>query len=102
VGELLVILGTIKISFFYALLAALILVLGATYTLWMSKRVIWGPIKSEAVSALRDINRVEKMVLFSLAILVLGLGLWPKPLLDTMNASVMHLYEQMGASKLMP
>jgi NADH-quinone oxidoreductase subunit M len=100
VGEFMVILSAFKANFWYAFAAALTLILGAAYTLWMVKRVIFGPVTSEAVAALTDINGREFLVLGSLAVLVLAVGLWPAPLLDVMHASVNHLIEQLAASKL--
>ena len=100
IGEFMVILSAFKASFWYAFAAALTLILGAAYTLWMVKRVIFGPVTSEAVAALTDINAREFVVLGSLAVLVLVVGIWPAPLLDVMHASVHHLVEQLAASKL--
>lgn len=100
VGELLVILGAMERHFFYALLAGLTLVLSAAYTLWMTKRVIWGQVKSESVLTLRKLAPMEMGVLLALAMFVLLLGVWPQPLLAVMNASVQHLLDQMTLSKL--
>ncbi len=100
VGEFLVILAAFKASFWYALIAASTLVLGAAYTLWLVKRVVFGPVANEQVAALVDANGRERLVLGTLAIAVLALGLWPAPLLELMNASIAHLVEQMLTSKL--
>lgn len=91
VGEFLVILSSFKANFWYAFLAATTLVLGAAYTLWMVKRVIFGAVANEGVASLSDINSREFLVLGLLAIFVLGLGLWPAPLVDVMSASVDNL-----------
>jgi NADH-quinone oxidoreductase subunit M len=100
VGEFLVILSSMKASFWYAFFAATTLILGAAYTLWMYKRVIFGEIANDHVAALKDINGREFVILASLAVLVLLIGLWPAPLMDTMHASISHLLLQIAASKV--
>jgi NADH-quinone oxidoreductase subunit M len=100
VGEFMVILASFKANFWIAFLAATTLIVGAAYTLWLVKRVIFGEVANENVAKLKDINKREFLVLSLLAIAVLGLGLWPAPLLDVMHASVDHLIAQMMASKL--
>ncbi len=100
VGEFLVILGAFQANAWYAVLAATTLVLGAAYTLWMIKRVVYGAVKTEAVAALKDADRREMLVLGVLAACVLGMGIWPFPVLDVMHASVENLVAQAMASKL--
>ena len=100
VGEFLVILSSFRASFWYAFLAATTLVLGAAYTLWLVKRVIFGPVGNEHVAALKDLNGREFAVLGVLAIAVLALGLWPAPLLDVMRPTIEQLVQQMMATKL--
>jgi NADH-quinone oxidoreductase subunit M len=100
VGEFLVIIASFKANFWYALLAAMTLILGAAYTLWLVKRVIFGPVGNDHVAALEDLNPREFLILGVLAVGVLLLGLWPAPLLDVMRASVAHLVEQITLSKL--
>ena len=99
VGEFLVILSSFKANFWYAFLAATTLILGAAYTLWMIKRVIFGAVANEAVASLSDITPREFLVLGVLAIFVLGLGLWPAPLVDVMSASVENLVEHIMQQK---
>ncbi len=96
VGEFLVILGAFKVNLWYAFLAATTLVSGAAYTLWMYKRVIFGPVTKAAVAGLSDISRRETSFLLILGIAVLALGIWPFPLLHIMNASVHHLLWRPG------
>ena len=67
------------------LLAATTLILGAAYTLWMVKRVVFGEVSNDQVDALEDINKREFLVLGSLAVAVLVLGLWPAPLVEVMT-----------------
>ncbi|MEO7775347.1 MAG: NADH-quinone oxidoreductase subunit M [Steroidobacteraceae bacterium] len=100
VGEFLVILAAFKANFWYALLAATTLIWGAAYTLWMVKRVIFGPVANDQVAALTDLDAREFLILGVLAVAVLLLGIWPAPLLDVMRATTHHLVEQMMASKL--
>ncbi len=100
VGEFLVILGAFQANAWYAVLAATTLVFGAAYTLWMIKRVVYGAVKTEAVAALKDADRREMLVLGVLAACVLGMGIWPFPVLDVMHASVENLVAQAMASKL--
>ena len=100
VGEFMVILAAFKASFWYAFLAATTLILGAAYTLWMVKRVVFGPVANAHVAELTDINGREFLVLGVLAAAVLLLGLYPAPLLNIMEVSVHHLVEQAVHSKL--
>jgi NADH-quinone oxidoreductase subunit M len=102
VGEFLVILAAFKANFWYAFIAATTLILGAAYTLWLVKRVMFGPVANEQVAALEDLNGREFFVLTLLAIGVLLLGIWPAPLLEVMQVSVQHLVEQLMTSKIIP
>jgi len=95
-----VVLSAFKADFWLAFFAATTLVLGAAYTLWMVKRVVFGAVKNDHVAQLSDINAREGLVLGSLAVLVLVLGVWPAPLVEVMHASVNHLLQQMVTSKL--
>jgi len=100
VGEFMVIIASFKANFWFAFLAAATLILGAAYTLWMVKRVIYGEVANDNVAALKDLNSREFIVLAILAASVLLIGLWPAPLVDMMNASIGHLLDQVGQSKL--
>ncbi len=100
VGEFLVILASFKASFWFALLAATILVLGAAYNLWLVKRVIFGPVANDKVAQMQDLNGREFLVLGVLALSVLLLGVWPAPMLNMMDASVQHLVQQVVTSKI--
>ncbi|HFC30524.1 MAG TPA: NADH-quinone oxidoreductase subunit M, partial [Oceanospirillales bacterium] len=100
VGEFMVILSSFQANFWFAFLAALTLIFGAAYSLWMVKRVVFGEVKSEAVSQLTDISKREIFILATLAISVLALGLYPEPLIDVMRESVQHLIEQITISKV--
>jgi NADH-quinone oxidoreductase subunit M len=100
VGEFLVILSAFKANFWYAFLAATTLILGAAYTLWLVKRVIFGPVANDHVAAMQDLNGREFLVLAVLAVAVLALGLWPAPLVRTMEASMQHLLQQLALTKI--
>jgi NADH-quinone oxidoreductase subunit M len=100
VGEFLVVIAAFKANFWYAALAATTLILGAAYTLWLVKRVIFGPVGNHHVAELKDLDGREFLVLGLLAAAVLLLGLWPAPLLDVMRGSIEHLTQQILATKL--
>jgi len=82
------------------LLAALTLILGAAYTLWMYKRVVFGDVANENVARLEDVSGREKLILAALAAVVLLFGLWPAPLLEVMEPSVGSLLDHVMQSKL--
>ena len=100
VGEFMVIIASFKANFWFAVLAASILVLGAAYTLWMIKRVIYGEVANDDVAELKDLNQREFIVLGLLASAVLLIGLWPGPLVDMMSVTIDQLVEYAGRSKL--
>jgi len=100
VGEFLVIMGTMKASFWLALIAASTLVLGAAYTLWMVKRVIFGPVANKNVAALKDLNSREFLVLGLLAAAVLGMGVMPQPFTEVMHGAVNELLKHVAQTKL--
>jgi NADH-quinone oxidoreductase subunit M len=100
VGEFLVIIASFRADFWYAFLAGLTLILGAAYTLWLVKRVIFGAVANANVASLQDVNAREFVVLGVLALAVLLLGIWPAPLLDVMRPTVENLVQQITVSKL--
>ena len=100
VGEFLVIVASFKANFWYSFVAALTLILGAAYTLWLVKRVIWGDVGNDGVASLKDLNAREFIVLATLAAAVLLLGVWPAPLLDVMRPTLEFLVEQLMVSKV--
>jgi NADH-quinone oxidoreductase subunit M len=102
VGEFLVILASFKANVWYAFLAGTTLILGAAYTLWLVKRVIFGAVANDHVRELKDLNHREFLVLSLLALAVLVVGVWPAPLLDVMRATTQHLSEQLLMSKIAP
>jgi len=100
VGEFMVILASFKANVWYAFLAAMTLILGAAYTLWMVKRVLFGEIGNDEVATLEDLNGREFFCLFVLVLFVLWIGLWPAPLVEMMDASISHLLSQAQLTKL--
>ena len=100
VGEFLVILGAMKVNFWYAFAAATTLILGAAYTLWMVKRVIFGDIANDQVRALTDLDAREIIMLTALALLVLLMGVYPQPFTEVMHVSVDALLKHVAIGKL--
>ena len=100
VGEFMVILGAVQYNFWIALIAGTTLVLGAAYSLWMYKRVIFGDVANKHVAGLVDVNGREFAILTLLAAAVLWMGLYPKPVTDLMDASVTQLLKHVAVSKL--
>ncbi|MGH8119965.1 MAG: NADH-quinone oxidoreductase subunit M [Gammaproteobacteria bacterium] len=100
VGEFLVILASYQASFWIAFAAATIMILGAAFTLWMYKRVIFGDVANENVAELQDINQRETLILLLLSIAVLLFGLWPAPLFDVMHPTLAHLFEHVLHTKV--
>jgi NADH-quinone oxidoreductase subunit M len=100
VGEFLVVLASIKVNFWLGFLAATIMILGAAYTLWMYKRVIFGAVANSGVASMSDLNRREFWLLAVVALAVLAMGVWPKPFIDVMHVSVADLLAHVARTKL--
>lgn len=100
VGEFMVVLGTYQVNPWAAILAATGLITGASYTLWLFKRAIFGGIVRPEVAALKDLDGREILVLGTLAGFTLLLGVWPAPFLDIVHTSVQHLVAQVAVSKI--
>jgi NADH-quinone oxidoreductase subunit M len=100
VGEFFVILGAVKFNFWIAAIAGITLIVGAAYSLWMYKRVVFGDVANAHVAELTDVNRRELLILAVLALTVLAMGLYPKPFTDVMSVSVNHLLEHVAQTKL--
>ena len=100
VGEFMVILGAVKYSFWIGLLAATALILGAAYSLWLAKRVVFGNVGNAQVAALQDLNRREFLLLGVLAIAVIAMGVYPAPFTDLMQTSVSDLLKHVAVSKV--
>ncbi len=100
VGEFLVIVASFKANFWFAFLAATTLILGAAYSLWLVKRVVFGEVGNEQVAQLQDINGREALILGSLAAVVLLFGIWPAPLVEVMQTTLENLVAHVTVSKL--
>ncbi|TMH61523.1 MAG: NADH-quinone oxidoreductase subunit M, partial [Betaproteobacteria bacterium] len=100
VGEFMVIIAAMKTSFWLAFAAATTLVLGAAYTLWMYKRVIFGGVANDHVAKLKDLNPREFIVLGLLAAAVLWMGVYPLPFTEVMHSSVNELLRHIAVAKL--
>ena len=100
VGEFLVVLASVKVNFWLGFAAATIMILGAAYTLWMYKRVIFGPVGNSGVASMPDLSRREFWMLGVVALAVLAMGIWPKPFIDVMHTSVADLLARVAQSKI--
>jgi NADH-quinone oxidoreductase subunit M len=88
VGEFMVIVASFDASLWYAALAAVTLIVGAAYSLWLVKRVIFGELLNDSVAALQDVNTREFLILGTLAVMVVALGVWPAPLVEYLQPSL--------------
>jgi len=102
VGEFMVILAAFKADFWFAFFAAMTLILGASYSLWLVKRVFYGEIANDDVAGLGDLDAREWTVMVILALLTLGLGLWPYPVIEMMEPSVANLVDHITTTKIEP
>jgi NADH-quinone oxidoreductase subunit M len=100
VGEFMVILASFSANPWIALFAAFTLIIGAAYTLWLVKRVLWGAVTNPHVAEMKDINGREIFVLGSFAVAVLAFGIWPQPLIHLMDASIAQLVETLAIHKI--
>jgi NADH-quinone oxidoreductase subunit M len=100
VGEFMVILGAVQYNFWIGFAAATTLILGAAYSLWMYKRVVFGEVATGAVAGLKDVDRREFWMLMAMAVLVLYMGLYPRPFTDVTDASVEALLQHVSQTKI--
>ena len=100
VGEFMVIMAAVKTNFWVGFTAAISLMLGAAYTLWLYKRVYFGAVVNKGVAAMKDVTRREFWLLALLAFAVLAMGIWPRPFVDVMHVSVQNLLAHVAQSKL--
>ena len=100
VGEFMVIIAAVRANFWLGFGAAITLILGAAYTLWMYKRVYFGAVANDHVARLVDLSRREFWLLAVLAAAVLAMGVYPKPFIDVMHVSVVNLLAHVAQSKL--
>ncbi|OGT38769.1 MAG: NADH-quinone oxidoreductase subunit M [Gammaproteobacteria bacterium RIFCSPHIGHO2_12_FULL_37_14] len=100
VGEFLIIMSAFQTHFWVAGFAALTLILSAAYTLWLYKRVFFGPIANEYVAGFKDITWTEKTNYILLTIGVFFVGLYPQPIIDVLRVTIGHLLLQSITSDL--
>ena len=100
VGEFMVIMGSVKVNFWVGALAALTLIYGASYTLWMYKRVIFGAVGNPHVADMKDINCREFAILAILAVAVLGMGLYPQAFIEVVHQAANDLIAHVAQSKI--
>ena len=100
IGEFFVILASFQADWRIALIAATTLVLGAAYSLWLYKRVIFGKVANDKIARLEDVNSREKMILITLAVLIVALGLYPQPLIEMMQPSIEKIIQLGQSSKI--
>ncbi len=93
VGEFMVMMSAFQAHFWVALVAASTLILAAAYTLWLYKRVFFGPVANEHVAVMQDINWIEKTNYILLAIGVFFVGLYPVPILNILHVTIGHLLD---------
>ena len=98
VGEFLILMGTFKKSFLVATIASLGVILGAAYMLWLYKRIIFGEIINNELKSMIDLKKFETLILFSLVIPIIFFGLYPEPLINSMEASVGNLLDIFNTS----
>jgi NADH-quinone oxidoreductase subunit M len=100
IGEFMVILGAVEFNFWIGMLSATALIFGAAYSLWMVKRVVFGPVVHQHVAELSDLNKREFAMLGVLAIATILMGVYPKPFTDVMHQSVVDLLKHVAVSKI--
>ena len=100
VGEFMVVLSAVKVNFWYAVAAGTTLILGAAYTLWMYKRVVFGPVANDHVAALDDLTGREVIFMTVLAVCVLAMGIYPAPFTEVLHTAVSDLLVHVAKSKL--
>ncbi len=100
IGEFTVIMGAVEYNFWVGLLTASALITGAAYSLWMLKRVAFGPVENPAVATMSDLSGREFFILGVMAIAVLYMGIYPKPFTEVMHVSVEALLQHVSVSKL--
>ena len=98
VGEMLVLVGAWKASTWVAFFTATGLVLGATYMLWLYRRVMFGGIVHDDVKTMEPINRREFAIFLPITVLVLWFGVYPASLLDLMAGSIQLVLDTVSSS----
>jgi hypothetical protein len=97
VGELLIMIGAFKANVIYGAISTIGLILGAIYLMYMYRRVILGEVTHEENRRLSDLNFREYAYIVPILVCIVWIGVYPRPLLDKMEVSVVHLLEQVKA-----
>jgi len=97
VGEFMVLIGAFKKSKIVAVLASLGIILAAAYMLWLYRRVVFGRIASPEIKEMKDLDKIELYILSSLVFLIIFFGIYPEPLLNTVDISINNLIEKYNA-----
>ena len=100
IGEFMVILASVQFNFWIGVLAGTALILGAAYSLWLVKRVVFGAVANKHVAALEDLNGREFLILGVLAVAVIAMGVYPAPIGDALQSSVSDLLKHVAVSKV--
>ncbi len=98
VGEFLILMGAFKDNFLVAVIASFGVILGAAYMLWLYKRIVFGQLINKDLRNLIDLNKSELIILTSLAIPSLYFGLYPEPLINTVEVSISNLINNYNIS----
>ena len=99
IGEFLVLIGAFQVNTWVCALAALGVILGAAYMLYLYRRVIFGELTKDALKKIADMSPREWAVFMPLIILTLWMGIYPTPFLDIMHVSVQNLMEQVQTAQ---
>ncbi|MBD3413798.1 MAG: NADH-quinone oxidoreductase subunit M [Candidatus Aminicenantes bacterium] len=99
VGEVLCLFGIFQSSKLLAILGVSTIILGAAYLLWMYQRVMQGPLENKKIMTFKDLNKREIGFLVPIIILMFFMGIFPRPFLRKMDASVHKLLNQIHRSE---
>ena len=94
VGEFLILVGTFQKNIIVTVLASLGIILTAAYMLWLYKRIIFGKVSSSDIKEMLDLNKTEIYIFTSLAFFVIFFGIYPEPILSTVDISINNLIEK--------
>ncbi|MDP6342302.1 MAG: NADH-quinone oxidoreductase subunit M, partial [Alphaproteobacteria bacterium] len=98
VGEILVLVGVYQVNTWVAALAAIGVILGAAYMLWLYRRTIFGKLEKDSLQGILDMNRREIAFFAPLIVMTIVMGVYPGPFLDVMHVSVDNLIGQYQAA----
>ncbi|HEY0141423.1 MAG TPA: NADH-quinone oxidoreductase subunit M [Thermoanaerobaculia bacterium] len=94
IGEFTILLGVANRNIVWAVFAAVGIVLGAAYLLWLYQRVFWGPLDNPANANVPDVNRRELGLMLALVVLMIWIGIYPKPLFDVLEQPVNYIVQK--------